>query len=256
MKKIKRFLAALMLCVVALSMAGCAELDEMKARHAVWGEDKETVIYNGTIYRVLTPHSMLQVWNAKDTIRVTESDVPVLLSKRYGDAMTIGKSGILLESYEWELNAPIIYCREDYYESVSKQILEGPVLSNVLYGYWDEEGENLEYFLSAQEIAAVEALLAGAPTESGIERYTLDEDFSFNLERASEDTYFRSPLCEVLVYEKEICLLKDIEADGLVEVYPVPVEQQALFEKMIEKFAMMSWTGYYYSSHPEPTEIN
>ncbi len=254
MKKIKRILAALILCVLAFSLAGCAELDEMKARHAVWLEKNETIQLNGATYRRLEPSAMLEVWDAKDVVFVTNEDVPVLLSKQYGERMSIGESGILLESYEWVGDCPAIYCHTDHYESVKNQIVYGPTLSEVLYNYWDDEGNNMEYRLSPQEIAAVEAILAGAPSLSGVERYHLDESFSFNLERSSADGLFRTTLCEVLVDEQKIRLVKDIDYDGLVEVYDIPAEQFALFEKIIEKFAAMHWTGYYFSTHPVPEE--
>ena len=242
MKKIRRILAALLLCVMAVSLAGCAELDEMKAQHAVWGEVyKETVEYNGKTYYRLEPSVYLGVWDSKGPVYVTHSDVPALLSKRYGYALTVGASGILLECYEWSGNCPIIYCREDYYESLSRQIQAGPIFSEMLYEYWDEEGNALEYSLAAPEMAAVEALLASVPSQSGIERYALNEDFSFNLERASADGFFRDTLCEVVVEGQKIRLVKDLENDGLVEIYDVPAEQQALFEKMIEKFIAMDW---------------
>lgn len=250
MKKIKRILATLLLCALALSLAGCAELDEMKAHHAVWGEERGTVLYNGAVYRALTPSDLLQIWDAKDVIYVTDKDVPVLLSRWYGSTMSVDKSGILLECHGYsawggsELYTSF-YCREDKYPEIDRQLRQGPDLSRVIYSYWDEEGNEKLYSLTADQIAAVEALLAGVPTESGIERYTLDEDFSFNLERASEDALFRTHLCEVSVDNREISLIKDVENDGLVEVYIVSAEQQPVFQKIIEAFAKMEWTGYY-----------
>ena len=245
MKKIKRILAALLLCVMAVSLAGCAELDEMKAHHAFWGEDG-VVEYNGYIYRALTPTSMLGVWDAKDTIYVTDKDVPVLLSEDFGTSMTVGRSGILLESNgysSWGYNEYFggIYCREDYYESVMQQIQNGPDLSLLFYNYWNDDGIELFNHLTAEEIAAVEALLASVPAQSGIQRYALNEDFSFNLERSSADYLFRDTLCEVVVNGKQISLVNDVDSDGLVDVHPVPAEQQVLFEKMIEKLSSMYW---------------
>lgn len=239
MKKIKRILAALILCVMAVSLAGCAELDEMRDQHAVWGEKGKTILYKEqTYYRLEPSHHALGVWDAKNVVFVTADDVPVLLSQRYGTGMTIGKSGILLECYDW--NGNVYYCREDYLESVRKQIAEGPVLSNILYEYWDNEGKAKEYSLKPEEIALIEALLAGVPENTGVERYNIEESYGFSLQRTSADGLFRTDLCEISGNENGISLLVS-DSDGLISIYPVPVEQLPAVQKIIEKFTSMDW---------------
>ena len=52
MKKLKRVFAVLLLCVIAISCAGCAELDEMRAHHAIWlDEEQLTLDLNGVLYK-------------------------------------------------------------------------------------------------------------------------------------------------------------------------------------------------------------
>ena len=100
MKKIKRIIAALLLCILALSCAGCANLDEMKARHAIWKDEDQTALeFNGETYKRLPYNSYFEIWTyAEHNVFVTTQEVPVLLADQFGARMQCNKDYTLLES--------------------------------------------------------------------------------------------------------------------------------------------------------------
>ncbi len=82
-------IVALCLTVVAFTalFTGCDMLDEMKANHALLSEDQETISFRGETYKRLSEDANLYFTyyygNAFDKIRVTDEEVPVLLSDTY-----------------------------------------------------------------------------------------------------------------------------------------------------------------------------
>lgn len=89
MKKSVKIIA-LCLCVIAFTalFAGCDALDDMKAKHAILSEDKSTISFGENTYKKLpegTEYYLSNVYSFtsdnENEICITDSDVPVLLSK-------------------------------------------------------------------------------------------------------------------------------------------------------------------------------
>ncbi|MBR3988885.1 MAG: hypothetical protein IKK10_06225 [Clostridia bacterium] len=86
MKKLIRLLSVIaLIALLGMMFTGCDMLDELKARHAVLSEDRETVSFQGKTF-VKLPEGVPYFFNDvySNRISVTESDVPVLLSEELG----------------------------------------------------------------------------------------------------------------------------------------------------------------------------
>ncbi len=235
MKKIKGLIAALLLCAVALCCSGCAELDKMKACHAVWIDQGQTILkLNDVIYKKLPDNNYFEIWEyAAEDVYVTAADVPVLLAKQFGDRLGVSKNQVYLEGLFDSSDHAVYYCREDEYEDVLKQIVDGVALDLMIYDYWNlETDENLTYTLSAAQKKAVEAVLKTKPTSLGSNGY--NEDYSVLLYRSSKNFLFREPLCTLSLFNGEYRLISF--KDGEDFCYSVPAELKPQFEAMMDKY--------------------
>lgn len=235
MKKIKRIIAVLLLCVIAVSCAGCAELDEMRAHHAIWLDEAQlTLDLNGVLYKRLPANSYFEIWTYEpEDVFVTNADVPLLLSKQFGNRMCAGKDMIFLESMWQETDRAVYYCREDHYDETVRQITQGVELDLIIYDFWSfETGKDITYTLTAEQKAAVETVLKSKPTSLGINGF--NEDYSVYLYRCSSNYLFRDMLGCISVLNGEYRLILNNESEDLC--YSVPAELKPQFEKILEKY--------------------
>lgn len=234
MKKIKRIIAALLLCILALNCAGCANLDEMKASHAIWKDEAQTTLeLNGETYKRLSVNNHFEIWEYDDeAVFVTAEDVPVLLSEQFGTRMDISKDHIILESSWYENDRYIFYCRADKYDEVAKQVVEGVSLDLMVYDYWnDESGETITYTLTAEQKNAVEAVLKTQPTSLGVNGYA--EDYGVWLYRRSKNHPFGEMIGNLSVLNGEYRIIMSIDDDLC---YYVPAELNTQFDQIMKKY--------------------
>ena len=83
----KKHIKIVALCLSVLSFcaffAGCSYIDELRADHAILSDDRQSIIYNNTLYKRLPDIAEEEsfYWNSfVNNINVTAKDVPVLLS--------------------------------------------------------------------------------------------------------------------------------------------------------------------------------
>lgn len=235
MKRMKKLIAALLLCVLVLSCAGCANLDEMKASHAIWKDEDQTALeLNGETYKRLPANNYFEIWEyADEYVFVTAEDVPVLLSEQFGTRMAIGKDHIILESLWYENDRPIYYCRADQYDEVVKQMVEGVSLDLMIYDFWSfETGENTTYTLTAEQMNAVEAVLKTQPTSLGVNGY--EEDYSVYLYHSSQNYLFRENIGTLIALNGEYRIITTNESEDLC--YSVPAELKPQFDRIFKKY--------------------
>ena len=131
MKRYMRWMAALVVLLLCVSLCGCAELKDMKAHHAVWLKDG-SILWDGVEYKPILDNKY-RTQNEKygdhsnyylnhdrfdDYLNVTMSDVPVLLSKRFGRTLVLDAKGGFIHGYSVPLKDTYLYCRADRYDEV------------------------------------------------------------------------------------------------------------------------------------------
>ncbi len=235
MKKIKRLIAALLLCILALSCAGCANLDEMKASHAIWKDENQTELeWNGATYKKLPTSSTLEIWDhSEKNVFVTAPDVPVLLLEQFGSPMNCSKDEVLLQSIHWSENDyPVFYCRTDRYDELVKQITEGVQMPKIVYTYWQFKDE-LNYMVSFTDAQkkAVETVLQTQPISLGYNGY--NEDYSIDLYRSSENHIFREMLCYISALNGQYRIIVPGPEDML---YEIPAEMQSTIAEIMAPY--------------------
>ena len=151
MKKMKRWIAIVLVVLMSLPLCGCQMLDEMRASHATFQEDG-SILWDGNVYRVLDlPDEMadLNLFWDRTTVYVTKADVPVLLSRIFGQDFDTYNNGIVLQYYSWDSYEPLWYCREDQYEAMAMALSKEFILDAYYYEYYTET--NVEQFYLSDE---------------------------------------------------------------------------------------------------------
>ena len=235
MKKLKRIFAALMVCAVALSCAGCAELDEIKECHAIYtDETREEILWKGHNYKQLPGHPLLEIRNyAPYNIHLTKADVPALLSKRFGQSANCSQDEILLDRYYSDKDSSILYGREDYYDAIIAEMNAGPILDQIDFDFYDYRQEkHRKIALSDARIAAVEQILETEPVFLGDDGY--NEDYAICLNRCSKSGFFREYLGWISVLDGEYRLI--CNGDGGDWCYSIPQELLPTVQEIIKPY--------------------
>ena len=186
-KKGKRWIAALLMVLLCLSLCGCQKLEDMRAKHAVWQEDG-SILWDGNMYRPLTAFSEKTGLILEDgVIRVTEADVPVLLSDEFGEYCRVSRSGALLITRGHA--GETLYCREDLYEFMAEHLKE-PELTTYFYTYFNPDTNVYDYYyLSEQQGDTIDKLVLNLDFSAMEEEfyYTLeDNDFALTLGKCDD----------------------------------------------------------------------
>ena len=223
MSRIKRVLTCLLLTVLMLSLSSCKPLDEMKRHHAVWNnEDHTEILWNGAEYRKLPDLDSEFLY--ADIVRITDPDVPALLSKiygRYGQTDPDGKL-IMLDYTIYDGLYGARYARSDMYEKYEAEIRD-PKLDHFcaaadLYPEGSDESKMTAAILSDDLSGRLEKLLASGAAEPLSEGEVLqlyqnyigiytDEDFnsqgSLSLYRSSEEMLLVKSFCSLNRYRTD-----------------------------------------------------
>ena len=133
---------ALVIAMLCLSFTGCAALDERKDTHAVWTQkgSKDSITYNGEVYKLLEKSDQCNpIYIDKQYVRITEPDVPVLLSLRYGDTLNLSDDKNFISGYF--VDSDVCYCKEDIYDEVTQKLEAGIEYTDYFYRYPDNSGK-------------------------------------------------------------------------------------------------------------------
>lgn len=235
MKKCKRWIVMALASVLCLSLCGCQKLDDMRAVHAVWQEDG-SILWNGDVYRQLEDVPESLQFYVDQTVMVTESDVPVLLSDLLGDSFTVDDSGVLMHNWHWN-GGETWFCREDKYEEMAEYFRLEVELDTYFYAYWPEKNGDVKqqhYYLSEEEKAVIDTLLNEADfTDPGNILYGPFEETEFMvvLGRCDGKHLFAEHYVVEIVSKQEGYYLF---SGGLLA--PVPTSYNALFEQIVANY--------------------
>ena len=165
MKRYTRWVALAAVVAVCLSLCGCARLDEMKEKHAVWLKGG-SILWNGVEYKPLQTNFDVDVnWRRfNDSVTVTTADVPVLLSEEYGRTLDADVESGFIYGYAPPLGNNYLFCRADMYDEVSEKVGEGFKSAGYCYNYYTYEAfdtqngfdtEEKTYYLTAEQEYAI-----------------------------------------------------------------------------------------------------
>lgn len=232
MKKCRRVVALLAVLMLCFSLCGCAQLDHMRANHAVWQEDG-SILWDGNVYRKVEGFSeKLGIMYMPMSVYVTEEDVPVLLSEMFGTNIDVSHDGMFLVQHHWDGIA--LYCREDKYEEMDSYLQNETVIDQYFYTYMSANYETEYYYLKEDHVELINRLIL---TE---EPYELEDDFYMTLEDGE------------YVVSVEGCDEKHVFTEGYLfdivsrtegyyivtedHVYAVPSSCDAIFDMIFEPY--------------------
>ena len=235
MKQTTRIIAMVTALLLCVSLTGCKALDDMRAVHGTWNEDG-SISLGDTRYLPLPECDLLSPPSANyyaDTVYVTDKDVPVLLSQFF-KSFSMSDDGVLLED-ETRFYDEVIsfYCREDRYESLLKQIQEGPKLNGFYYSYYGSD--NMErYVLTPAQADAVNFVL---DTITPHTVYSLDWDYCVTLTACSEDQYFNGAEYDLLSLKNRYYLVVNaIYSNQEPLICDVPAEYYSMFSDIMRNY--------------------
>lgn len=247
-KRVKRILCLAVVLLLCFSLAGCKELDNARAHHAVLLDDG-TIRLNGNIY---VPLPYAEDFNPpmdwSKTIAVTEPGIPVLLKDMfYTLYFSISEDGIIKDGHLLG-EYGTYYCLEKDYDALAARIEAGGQLSGMRYSYshWDEkEGawEERTVHLTEEQVNTVKRVLA---TVEPLTAESVDGQYSVSLEWCSDDGLFSRTIGDVYYYNGRYAIV-DWPEVGDMKLYEVPTEYNAMFER-ISAYAIASEEAFYKSN--------
>lgn len=232
----KRCIALLLVMLLALGLCGCDALDDMRKAQMQLDENGD-VVFEGIRYQRLPESEFLSPeYNGLHYIYITEPDVPVLLSHILWEAMmAISDDGNFLVDME----NGVCYCREELYESVFDQIMNGFEVAAMQYdyGFYDEEEgmyQQAAYTLTqAQRAAVYEVLETIEPVAVGQDWY-INGQWYLYLYECSQDGFFKKEAMELVASEDSYTLI--LESGDQTLAYLVPSAYKAVFEQILSPY--------------------
>lgn len=169
MKRYTRWVALAAVVAVCLSLCGCARLDEMKEKHAVWLKGG-SILWNGVEYKPLQTDFEVDINYRRfdDRVTVTTADVPVLLSEDYGRTLDADVESGFIYGYAPPLGKNYLFCRADIYDEVSEKVGEGFKFVGYCYDYYTYEAYDTKngfnsvqntYYLTTEQDYAISYVL-------------------------------------------------------------------------------------------------
>lgn len=223
----------ILICAVLLcSLAGCAELDEMRSKHALL-QDNGDIIWQDAVYKELPNSQYLNpdedLWKA--AVCLTEDDVPVLLSEFNVLAHLFScENGTFLRAGSGL--RPTYYCREDLYDQVTEE-LNAPFTADVMffnyYTYDIDTSKQHRYVLTDEQFAMVEHIVTNTQP---IAEYNADyrSENSFILKKGSKSLLRQYSFATVYKTGNDYFLL--VQENGARCLFQVPEEYEVPFSNL------------------------
>ena len=152
MKRYTRWVTLVAVVAVCLSLCGCARLDEMQAKHAVWLKDG-SILWSGVKYKPIEMDFSVDVnlRRFEDRVTVTAADVPVLLSEEYGRTLDADVESGFIYGYAPPLGHNYLFCRADIYDEVSEKVGDSFKFAGYCYDYYTYESYDRKNGFSTEE---------------------------------------------------------------------------------------------------------
>lgn len=238
MKKTKRLLAlSVAIILVVCSATGCNAIDELRNNQAFYTETGGVKL-RGVEYLPLPENEYFRPFKRDDStvVRITEPDVPVLLSLEFGDYSTLYNDGeILYSSY-----MDVYYCRVDKYAHYSA-VLDAPFHpTGYCYTYNVLDTDTMEYTehiyqLTAEQVKTVDDILATVTPTVQDENANYTYDYFVALDACDDTMLLRDETVSIAVNGREYTIVRpnyNGEREDLR--YAVPSEYNATFDSIVK----------------------
>ncbi len=239
MKKMKRIVAlSVALILVCFSATGCNAIDEMRNNQAFYTETGGVKL-RGTDYLPLPENEYFRPFKRDDSavIRITEPDVPVLLSAEFGDYSTLYNDGEILYSNYMD----VYYCRVDKYPEYNA-VLSAPFEpTGYCYTYRVLNTDTLEYIehiyqLTAEQVKAVDEIRATVTPTVQDENADYTYDYFVALDACDDTMLLRDEAVSIAISGNEYTIVRpnyNGEREDLQ--YTVPPEYSAMFDSIVKQ---------------------
>ena len=239
MKKVKRLFAlCLSFVLLCLCTTGCNAIDEMRENQAFYTETGGVKL-RGTDYIPLPENEYFRPFKHDDStvIRITEPDVPVLLSTVKGNYSSLYNDGeILYSSY-----MDIYYCRVDKYAHYNA-VLSAPFhptgycyTYNVLNTDTEEYTEHL-YQLTAEQVKAVDEILSTVTPTVQDENATYTYDYFVALNACDSTMLLRDETVSIAVNGDVYTIVRpNYNGEHSDLEYAVPSKYNAIFGSIVKQ---------------------
>ncbi|MBQ8868261.1 MAG: hypothetical protein IJ027_00890 [Oscillospiraceae bacterium] len=230
---IKRISALVLVAVSCLVLCSCSAIKEMRQEQAFYGENGE-IIWGGQVYMQLDILSELPEeleLNTSGWGRVTAKDVPVLLSKMFGEDMYYNHNKTMLE-----MEYSSYYAREDVYDYV-EDLIKYPYISDYCIEIEDEWTLETGYeLLKERYLNAIDEIIYGGNELSPDydEEYVVWTD-SASIYKCDEKMIFQSLAYRIEELENgDMILTRFTDTyDAYVIQYRVPDDKKAMMKELL-----------------------
>lgn len=239
MKKVKRFVALFTaLILVCLSATGCNAIDEMRESQAFYTENGGVKL-RGTDYIPLPENEYFRPFKHDDStvIRITEPDVPVLLSPEFGDYGSLYNDGEILYSNYMD----IYYCRVDKYAEYNAVLAAPFEPTGYCYTYHVLNTDTMQYIehiyqLTAEQAKAVDDILATVTPTVQDENANYTYDYFVELNACDDTMLLRDEAVHISINGKEYTIVRH-NYNGQREdlEYAVPSEYSSIFDSILKQ---------------------
>lgn len=236
--RVKRILCLAVAVLLCFSLAGCKELDNARAHHAIMRDDG-TILLNGDVY-VPLPYSddFNPPMDWSESITVTNPDVPVLLSDFFSlFYFNVSEEGVLKDTHIIG-DSGTYYCLEKDAAELTARIEVGAQMDGMRYAYahydmqTDEWSEKTHY-LTEEQINTVKRVVA--TVEPVVVDYP-DGEYLVSLEWCSEDGLFTRDFGDLYRYNGRYALVNWNEESGECQLYEASAEYNTIFDAIVAPY--------------------
>ncbi len=232
MKKYAKLIALILtvftLCTILCS---CDAIDEMREQHAFYKEDG-TISYKGNTYLKLPVYVKLNndVYGQFKYVYVTEENVPVLFSRKYGVLYKITNDDVVIEG------AGAIYARSDKFDQVKNEVekMKNGDFDGLRIIYTDGYKSKIAYTFTSGEVELIKKIIGSenVPYSGG----AID---IINLYYYTESGYFGGLFGTLVIRNEGKYVITDQRTayGGRYNNYNVPEEYQKDFESIQSKIS-------------------
>lgn len=239
MKKVLRIISLVLTLIMLIStFCGCTAIDEARKNHGIWQDTDKTVIaLNGKEYKLLPECEYLNpsIAGTYDFVSVTDKDVPLLCKDIFGEPFLRSDDGIFLVGDSYDGNKMMSnYCLSDRYDEISGRINDKIEMEKFCYTYYDADYNQQMYYLSDEEINAVNRVIKSGEITVVGEFYDYIEIY-----RSSEDGIFSEYCLDLMFVDDEMYIRVQSKYFGnekFDKYYAVPNALSKTFDKMVEKY--------------------
>lgn len=156
----KKLTAAIVLCIMLLTLSGCGYIDDLRQKHAALSDDGEQLTLNGNVYKKLPvdDEEVAKLYES-NAVYITKPDVPLLfaadLCDYYGYVST-DKKVIHVDDDQ------MLFVREDVYD-ITVDAMTSDISFNYTVSYVDADYGTRYHYFTLHECIMLEGIVSAEP---------------------------------------------------------------------------------------------